>query len=175
MLYRAHLVAGVAAGGGIAAVARGTGAVPGLDGQIGVFCLFVVFSLLPDLDTASVTQRWFYRCMFIYLLILLAQARVAEAAFAGAAATLPLVHRHRGWMHAPWAAVIVPLAGMLLWDLYWKSLSPGDLLSGATLAGFAADVMTGRGVFLAAMMGGYLLHLVVDFWAPAALRWGRLP
>jgi membrane-bound metal-dependent hydrolase YbcI (DUF457 family) len=106
---------------------------------------------------------------------LLAQGRVGEAAFAGAAATLPLVHRHRGWMHTPWAAVIVPLGGVLLWDLYWRTLRPGDVLSGATLAGFVTDVMKQRGIFFAAMTGGYLLHLVVDFWIPAGLRWGRLP
>ncbi len=175
MLYRAHLAAGVAGGAAAAVAARGSGAAPTLEGQIGVFGLFVVFSLLPDLDTASVTQRWFYRCMLVFLVTLLAQGRVEEAAFAGAAATLPLVHRHRGWMHTPWAAVLVPLGGVLLWDLYWRTLRPGDVLSGATLAGFVMDVMARRGLFLAAMVGGYLLHLAVDFWIPATLRWGRLP
>jgi membrane-bound metal-dependent hydrolase YbcI (DUF457 family) len=139
-----------------------------------VFGLWVVFSLLPDLDTASITQRWFYRGMFVFLVVLLFQGRIAEAAFAGTAATLPLVHRHRGWMHAPWAALLIPLAGVVLWDLYWRALRPGDLLSGETLAGFVVDVMTQRGIYFAAMAGGYFMHLAVDFWAPVPLRWGRM-
>lgn len=174
MLYRAHLAAGIAVGGAATAAAATWGAANTPEQRFGIFGLWVVFSLLPDLDTASITQRWFYRGVFILLAVLLVQGRVEAAAFFGAAATLPLVHRHRGWMHAPWAAFAVPVAALLLWDLYWRSLSPGSLFNGETVAGYLPDVMMHRGIYLASMIGGYLLHLCIDFWAPAAFRWGRL-
>lgn len=175
MLYRAHLVAGTAAGAAVVAAAHSAGWIRTWEEHLSVFGLWVVFSLLPDLDTASVTQRWFYRGVFLVLVALLYQGRAAEAAFIGTAAILPLISHHRGWMHTPWAAFAVPLAAFLLWDVFWRSLATGDVLSGETLAGFARDVMTRRGLYLASMVGGYLLHLMIDFWAPSPLRLGQLP
>lgn len=175
MLYRAHLVAGVAAGGSAVAAATAAGIVQSLEQQAGVFGLWVAFSLLPDLDTASVTQRWFYRGLFLLLVALLVLGRTREAALLGTAGTLPLVHRHRGWMHRWWAALVVPAAALLLWEFCGRGSGPGNLLSRETLASFAGDVMARHWIYWASMAGGYGLHLVVDFRLPAVLRWGRLP
>lgn len=165
----------MAAGGFAAAAAAAAGILQSLEQQAAVFGLWVVFSLLPDLDTASVTQRWFYRAFFVLLVALLIKGRTLEAALLGAAGTLPLVHRHRGWMHRWWAALVVPAAALLLWELCWRGSGPGNLLSRETLASFAGDVMARHWIYWASMAGGYGLHLAVDFHLPAVLRWDRLP
>jgi hypothetical protein len=143
--------------------------------------LATVVALLPDLDTALAAQRWFYRAMIGVLLWLLVTGRAEHAAFLGAVSMLPLVHRHRGWTHAWWAAVVVPLAALLLWDGFGIALGPWGSDLGATLSSLGSEVMApwrlvrgGQALYAVAMVAGYILHLIVDFHAPAWLKWGRL-
>jgi len=181
MLFRAHLGAGLGLGAGLAAAAHAAGSAPGSEQMAAVAGVTAVFALLPDLDTASIVQRWFYRGMLGVLVWLLLTGRTEHAAFLGAVSLLPLVHRHRGWMHSWWAAVAVPGAALLLWDGYWIALGPHGPGLGDTLAGLGAEVMArwqragaARGTLAAAMVAGYALHLAIDFYVPARLRWGRI-
>ena len=77
--------------------------------------LGTAFALFPDLDVASVPQRWFYRAAAALLLVLISQGRAGDAALLGLLALLPLMHRHRGWTHRWWAVPLVPLALFLCW------------------------------------------------------------
>lgn len=181
MLYRAHLVTGLSLGVALAAGAGTTGLLTHPEDLAAVVGLTAVFALLPDLDTASIVQRWFYRSMLCVLLWLMGTGRTEHAAFLGTVSLVPLVHRHRGWMHAWWAAVVVPLVAMLLWDGYWIAMGPQGSSLGDTLAGLGAEVMARwsqtrgeRLPYVAAMVGGYALHLAIDFQAPVWLRWGRV-
>ncbi len=176
MLYRSHLAAGAAAGTVAAAAAGLSGAPEEQWLAIGGLCLG--FALLPDLDVASVVQRWFYRIMLALLVLWICQGRLQQAAVLGAVCLLPLVDHHRGWMHAWWAALLVPLASLALWDIAaGGNAAAGGLavrlsaaLAPGTIASFAREVMTGRVWYLAAMIAGYSLHLTLDHWNPARLR-----
>jgi len=181
MLYRTHLVSGLGLGAALAGGAYATGMLARPEDLAAVAGLTAAFALLPDLDTASIIQRWFYRGMLGVLVWLMATDRAEHAAFLGAVSLLPLVHRHRGWTHTWWAAFAVPLAALLLWDGYSIALGPRDASLGDTLAGLSSEVMASwsrirgpRAPFALAMVAGYLLHLAVDFYAPTWLRWGRV-
>lgn len=181
MLYRAHLAAGLGLGVALAAGARVAGAAPGNEDLVAVAGVTAVFAVLPDLDTASIVQRWFYRAMLVVLGWMMWTGRAEHAAFLGAVSMLPLIHRHRGWMHAWWAALAVPLATLLLWDGYWIALGPRAPGLGDTLAGLWAEVIArwnqahgNRAPLALAMVSGYALHLLVDFQVPRWLRWGRV-
>jgi hypothetical protein len=181
MLYRAHLASGLGLGAAIAAGARSSGAASSWEDLAALVGVTAAFALLPDLDTASVVQRWFYRGMVGVLAWLMLTGRAEHAAFLGAVSLLPLVHRHRGWMHAWWAVLAVPLAMLLLWDGYWIALGPHGPGLGDTLAGLWSEVIARwnqawglRAPFALAMVAGYALHLAVDFYVPAWLRWGRI-
>jgi hypothetical protein len=180
VLYRAHLVAGVGLGAAIALGAHGAETVRQPQDLAALVGLTAVFALLPDLDTASIIQRWCYRCMLVVLIALMATGQGDRAAFLGAMSLLPLIHRHRGWMHAWWAVIAVPLATLLMWDGYWIAFGSRGANPTATLAGLGAEVMARwadlhgpRAPFALAMVAGYALHLAVDFLVPSWLRWGK--
>ena len=162
MLYRAHVKVGLAGGVAVASLAFLTESVRSNEALAAMCLLCVVFSLVPDLDTASVAQRWFYRGMLVVLVYLMAQGHTEQAAFAGAVAMLPLVHRHRGWMHAWWAAPVVPLGIVALWEAYRRSLSWFSGFGSPTPVELVAELLQDYGPFYLAMVTGYLLHLAVD-------------
>jgi len=180
VLYRAHLAAGIGLGVAIAAGARTAQSVVAPLDLAALVGVTAVCALLPDLDTASIVQRWFYRCTLAVLIGMMISGQTERAAFLGAVSLLPLVHRHRGWMHAWWAALVVPLAILALWDGYWIALGSrgsnlSDKLSVLTEEVMApwTDLRGPRPVFLISMIAGYALHLIVDFHVPAWLRWGK--
>jgi hypothetical protein len=171
MLYRSHVAFGIGAGALIAGAAHAAGFTRSPEATAAVFGLTAAFSLLPDLDTASVVQRWFYRLLFAVLVAMMAAGRSAEAAFIGTASLLPLLQWHRGWMHRPWAAGVVPVGALILWGVYWQSLRPDDVLTGRILDFAFAGVLLHNGIYLLAMVSGYLVHLAVDFLiSPAVSR-----
>ena len=62
-------------------------------------------ALFPDLDTASIIQRWFYRALLVLLLILMINKQYDYFIVLSFVAVLPLIDKHRGWTHwktAPW-------------------------------------------------------------------------
>ena len=140
--------------------------------------LCAAFALLPDLDTASIPQRWFYRGVVLALVVLIAAGFFREAALIGVVAMLPLVHHHRGWTHRWWAALLLPLGVLLLWGLL-----PGLGFDGSRpevhparpLASIRAVIeWVGRYLpFYLAMAGGHGLHLVLDRVSPAPRQLGR--
>lgn len=70
-----------------------------------VFVLTWFMALFPDLDTASIIQRWFYRFMLIALLIALIRKERDTFVILSFLSIIPLLDKHRGWTHwltAPW-------------------------------------------------------------------------
>jgi len=163
MLYRSHLVSGVVAGTALAATLHATGLARTPEHLMTVWALTTAFALLPDLDTASVIQRWFFRCLVVVLIVLMAKGRNNEAAIIATLSLFPLVHRHRGWMHRPWAAGVVPMMAILLWEVYWQALGFNDLLYARAWTGMMLEWIQAHGVYIAAMVLGYLTHLLVDY------------
>ena len=72
MTFKGHLTGGILAGIGVTGLAARWGYIPSADYRIwaAVCGTTVFFSLFPDLDTASVPQRWFFRAVFMALIYL---------------------------------------------------------------------------------------------------------
>lgn len=118
MNFRGHLAGGVAASvvmTGVAVVAEQVSitdlfALPFSENpdakMLGiVFSLTTFMSLFPDLDTASIIQRWFYRVMLALLLITLIGEDFDTFVILSFMSVVPLIDKHRGWTHwrtTPW-------------------------------------------------------------------------
>ena len=72
MTFKGHLSGGIVAGITLTGLAVRWGYIPGADYRVwaAVCGATVFFSLFPDLDTASVPQRWFFRGVFMALVYL---------------------------------------------------------------------------------------------------------
>ncbi len=76
----------------------------------GLFLTALFMSLFPDLDTASLPQRWFFRAMFILLTVLFLTEQMELFALCSFAALTPVLHIHRGWTHwkiTPWMLAVI--------------------------------------------------------------------
>ncbi|MCZ6552931.1 MAG: metal-dependent hydrolase [SAR324 cluster bacterium] len=168
MNFKAHLAAGAVTGAAVATVALAAGFVDTIGEAGALAALGTGFALFPDLDTASIPQRWFYRGMAAAIVALILTGRWQSAALLGLVALLPLLHHHRGWTHRWWAVPLVPLGALAL----WRSLAVGgeawggsDPLEAArSLWGFLEAHLPAYG----AMTAGYAVHLIAD-----RLRAGR--
>ncbi len=70
-----------------------------------VYAVAWFMALFPDLDTASIIQRWFYRLLLILLGYLLIKKKIDVFAVFAFLGVLPLLDKHRGWTHwrmTPW-------------------------------------------------------------------------
>ncbi|HIF69217.1 MAG TPA: hypothetical protein EYQ29_07865 [Candidatus Lambdaproteobacteria bacterium] len=76
---------------------------------IGLFLATLFMALFPDLDTASVPQRWFFRGMFVLLAFLFFTRQMELFAILAFVSLLPVMHKHRGWTHwkiTPWVIAL---------------------------------------------------------------------
>lgn len=120
--------------------------------------LCVMFALWPDVDTNSKGQQLFYSLFFGVDVVLIVLREFEWAAYLGLFAILPILGKHRGWTHTPWAMLLVPSPFLLL---------PLLLVPEAPLAGLP---------FYGAAVTGYFSHLVMDgllFRPPRLLRPAR--
>ncbi len=137
-------------------------------------CLFA--SLLPDIDTKSVGQKFFYRLLFIGDIFLIAFQYYKEAAFLGLLAMLPVLGKHRGWTHTIWAAFLLPLP-LLLFPIFltqgwqWVSLfssvlsTPWPSLPSSIdplRTAFRLELLYEGAPYYVAAVVGYLSHLLKD-------------
>lgn len=81
-----------------------------------VFPVTLFFSLFPDLDTASIPQRWSYRVIVLSLLVLAYYGRCQEAVALAILAMLPLLDHHRGWTHQIWAPLFFPVVVIAVYN-----------------------------------------------------------
>ncbi|NQU62855.1 MAG: metal-dependent hydrolase [SAR324 cluster bacterium] len=134
MRFRGHLIGGVIAGVIVVGIAAKSGVVSiradspssliSVDAlsqsdtstTIMLFLLTLVMALFPDLDTASIPQRWFLRLSYLLLIVLLFLKQMDLFAIVTLILLLPLLHHHRGWTHsklAPFAIAILVIMVML--------------------------------------------------------------
>ena len=181
MNFRGHFKGGLAAGAVSAGVALAGGYVDvdsrdwsglmtdplgrgDLQTLLGVALTGWLMALFPDLDTASIPQRWYLRLMLLAMVLVFLAGRQELFALLAFMAILPLVHQHRGWTHwkiTPWA-----LFGFLsVVDEYFRARD-------AWWSGFSwenvADLMGERWPFLVACVLGHYTHLLLD---SRSVRW----
>lgn len=107
-----------------------------------VFVIAMLFALFPDVDTNSKAQDIFFWLVFIVDVLLIYGGYFTAAAFLGLIAMLPILTHHRGWTHAKWAMVVVPLPIVLVPWLYSDKLLPiAVVYYGAALAGYFSHLL----------------------------------
>ena len=124
MNFGGHAMGGVVAGFAAAAVAGVAGAgsgAPAMFGELeevlgtgafsaGCFGAAFLMALFPDLDTASIPQRWYLRIMFAGLVASVLAGWMELFVVLALVALLPLLHHHRGWTHwrlTPWGVAFL--------------------------------------------------------------------
>lgn len=118
MRFQEHLIAGTI-------VATTTTAA--LDFELAVFPVTLFFSLFPDLDTASIPQRWCYRAITLSLMALAYYGLYREAVALSVVAMLPLLDHHRGWTHRVWAPLAFPVIAIAVYSFVVLQVSPFDV------------------------------------------------
>ncbi len=83
----------------------------------GIFFIAVFMALFPDLDSASILQRWFYRLVFIYLVVLFIGDQMGLFAAITFISLLPVLHKHRGWTHSPLTPFILAVFIIVIVEL----------------------------------------------------------
>ena len=173
MNFRGHFVGGAVAGAAAGALMLvsgysglgGAGTAEALAGSneagahlVGVMLTAWFMALFPDLDTASIPQRWFLRGMFALLIAALAWGRLDLFVLLAFAALLPLIHRHRGWTHwriTPW---VIPL--------FLASIHEYLRAQSSWFLGFSWENVwefLGRyWIYVAASVLGHYTHLLLD-------------
>ena len=109
-----------------------------------VYVIAMLFALFPDVDTNSKAQDIFFWLVFIVDVLLIWNGYFVAAAFLGLIAMLPILTHHRGWTHAKWAFVAVPLPIVLVPLIYSETLLPIAV------------------VYYGAAVTGYFSHLLLD-------------
>ena len=109
-----------------------------------VFVIGMLFSLFPDVDTNSKAQDIFFFIAFPVEALLVWNHYFQAASYLGLIAMLPIVTHHRGWTHAKWAMVVVPLPIVLIPYL------ANDKVLAISLVYYGAAVV------------GYFSHLLLD-------------
>lgn len=112
-------------------------------------CLFM--SLFPDLDTASIPQRWFYRMMLMVIPSVYFFGTPFQLFLVSLFSVAPLVHKHRGWTH---------------WKITPFILSLGLVIAYDQNKGFYEikrfDLLFNYSVFIMSFVLGHYTHLLLD-------------
>ena len=168
MNFQAHLTGGLLAGVGCVTGAAALGWMEpkqiawgepwgGPEGVKGLllFGSTLLMSLFPDLDQASKPQRWYYRAVFVLLLVLFVAQQFPLFAAVTFFTLAPLTHKHRGWTHS-WAA---PLAVFGFW---WGFLTLHQQSWGSLDWGELGNKLLADLPYLAAAWVGQGTHLLLD-------------
>jgi len=175
MKFRGHLLGGMAAGAIVVGIAAQAGAVSIATSSArsflntflagegsalaagGVFLLTVLMSLFPDLDTASVPQRWFYRFAFAVLLLLFLQQQMDLFAAVTFILLAPVLHRHRGWTHSRLTPFVVAMLMVLLLGYFRMPRLPDRIA-----IDLAIRLLRDYWIVILACVAGHYTHLVLD-------------
>ena len=129
-----------------------------LNTQVAVAGTALFFSLFPDLDTASVPQRWFFRGVFMALVYLGWNEHYELATLLGILAVLPLLDHHRGWTHRKFSPLLVPVLLGTAYE-YWRVR---QVWFGEFSWTNVPYLLEENLVFLVACIVGWYTHLVLD-------------
>jgi len=182
MNHTGHVVGGVIAGGAVCFLASTTGDVElgwetlnemaesplsptqNTKTLLGLFMTSLFMALFPDLDVQSVSQRWFFRIVFVLMAIMHFSGRQDLFVIVAFCAILPVLHQHRGWTHwkiTPWAIA-----------LFLAIVQEYFLAQQRSYGGFAwgnvLELLERYWIFVVACVAGHYMHLFLD--APS-MRW----
>ena len=182
MNHTGHVVGGMIAGGAVCFLASTTGDVelgwgilnemaesPLSPNQntmtlLGLFTTTLFMALFPDLDVQSVSQRWFFRIVFVLMAIMHFSGRQDLFVIVAFCAILPVLHQHRGWTHwkiTPWAIALF-LAVVQEYFLA-QQRSYGGFAWGSVL-----ELLERYWIFVVACVAGHYMHLFLD---ARSMRW----
>lgn len=177
MKFNAHVVGGSVAGLLMATTAQIAGFTsatrellleylknPGtLSGDIpilgGLFLTTLVMSLFPDLDSASVVQKWFYRFVMLLLLVLFLTGQMGMFAAIALIALLPLLDKHRGWTHFK----ITPLCLVFFFAVVVELHRSTQSWFGGFSLSNVISLIQNSWMFAVACILGHYTHLLLDW------------
>jgi len=157
MNFKGHLTAGIVTGFAVSGLAS-------LFSPVTPWAIFqlttiaTLFALFPDLDTSSIPQRWFYRCVFVLLVILSIQGKYQLAALFAIVALMPILSTHRGWTHSPLAACLSPFVFAFFYE--YLLTKPAHVYA-VSLDKIFSHVSNHIWYVIACMLG-WLSHLLLD-------------
>ena len=125
---------------------------------IALFITTLFMSLFPDLDTASIPQRWFFRGMFLTLTFLFFTEQMEIFSILAFVSLLPVMHKHRGWTHwkiTPWLIILF----LIIVFEYFRFRS--SLLSQLSVKHIIA-LMEEFWMYVFACVLGHYTHLLLD-------------
>jgi len=171
MNFSGHFGGGLLAASGMVVVGLLTGelALPALGSgeavfsqgviQVGVvFALTLFMALFPDLDTASIPQRWFFRFTFVLLAGLLVAKLYTWFVGVTFFALAPVLHKHRGWTH--WKVTPWLLAGFI--GVVVEYMRAEDAWFGRFSLEMVGESLVSHWFLIAAMVVGHYTHLLLD-------------
>ncbi len=126
---------------------------------IGLFAVTVFMSLFPDLDSASILQRWFYRFALVILILLFMVGQMGLFAAVSFIILLPLLHKHRGWTHSKITPVLLALFFAVVLELHRSTQ--------AWFGGFSMEnvgaILNEYWIYVVACVLGHYTHLLLDW------------
>jgi len=182
MNHTGHVVGGIIAGGAVCFLASTTGDVElgwetlnemaksplsptqNTKTLLGLFITSLFMALFPDLDVQSVSQRWFFRVVFLLMAIMHFSGRHDLFVIVAFCAILPVLHQHRGWTHwkiTPWAIAFF-LAVVQEYFLAQKRNFGGFSLENVW------ELLKHYWLFVVACVAGHYMHLFLD---ARSMRW----
>ena len=182
MNHTGHVVGGMIAGGAVCFLASTTGDVelgwgilnemaesPLSPNQntmtlLGLFTTTLFMALFPDLDVQSVSQRWFFRIVFVLMAIMHFSGRQDLFVIVAFCAILPLLHQHRGWTH--WK--ITPWAIALFLAVVQEYFLAQQRSYGGFTWGNVFELLERYWIFVVACVAGHYMHLFLD---ARSMRW----
>ena len=182
MHHTGHVVGGIIAGGAVCFLASTTGDVElgwetlnemaesplspthNTKTLLGLFMTSLFMALFPDLDVQSVSQRWFFRIVFLLMAIMHFSGRHDLFVIVAFCAILPVLHQHRGWTHwkiTPWAIAVF----LAIVQEYF--LSQNRSIGGFSW-GNVWELLERYWLFVVACVAGHYMHLLLD---ARSMRW----
>lgn len=150
--FAGHAVGGSIAAGVVGIVASYTN-IPFVENANSLVLsgLVFLFSLFPDLDTASIPQRWFYRILFFVLCGLFFYKQFETATLLAIVFLVPILHKHRGLTHYFTFSLIFPWIVVFVINTH---IFNNDIILNEIFSAF--------GIYIIAVYIGWWTHLLID-------------
>jgi hypothetical protein len=130
----------------------------------GLFATALFMALFPDLDIQSITQRWFYRAVFVLLGIMHFTGRHDLFVVISFCAVLPVLHQHRGWTHwkiTPWVIAIFLATVQEYFHAQQRNYGSFEWVK-------VLGLLEQYWLFVIACVTGHYVHLILD---ARSMRW----
>lgn len=162
MNFKGHFIGGLASGSLLTAGTYFIGYLAEKPPQFAeyavLFPITLFFALFPDFDTSSIPQRWFFRAVFIAILVMAYYKYFEEATILALIAITPVLDHHRGWTHNYFSPILIPFA---LAGIYEYLASRERWLQGWLLENVNFYLQDNLWLVLACLTGWYT-HLLLD-------------